>query len=174
MRAPYRMRAASGFALIVALAGIVALATAFTLQYGFGQAPCHLCLLERWPWGLVIVTAGGGALAGRPRLGLALAAIALLAGAGLSAYHVAVEQGWLALPASCVAGGQAKNLEDLRAQLMNARPTCDRVAVGVLGLSLATWNLVASLAGLAVAVAGALNRTAGRPARRSGAAPFER
>ena len=147
-------RASPAAALLIGLAGIVALGSAFTLQYGFGHAPCHLCLLERWPWVVVVLAAGLGLVTGRPRLGLGLAAVALLAGAGLSAYHVAVEQGWVALPASCVSVGKARTVEEMRAQIMNARPTCDRVTLSFLGLSLATWNGVASVLLLGAGLAG--------------------
>jgi disulfide bond formation protein DsbB len=79
---------------------------------------------------------------GRPRLGLVLSGLLLLGNGGLSAYHVAVEQGWTALPASCVAGGTARTIEELRAELANAAPTCDQVSVTFLGISLAAWNLL--------------------------------
>lgn len=145
---------------LLAVAATLALATALTLQYGFGQAPCHLCLLERWPWAAVVVTALGGAALGRARIGLALSAAALAVGAGMSGYHVGVEQGWVALPQSCVAGGSAASLDDLRAQLMSAGPTCDQVGVVFLGVSLAAWNGIASIAALAVALIGGRSQAA--------------
>jgi disulfide bond formation protein DsbB len=69
----------------------------------------------------------------------------LLGGAGLAAYHVGVEQGWWALPAGCVAGAGAESLEDLKRLLAEAPPACDQVSFTFLGLTLAGWNLVASL-----------------------------
>jgi disulfide bond formation protein DsbB len=141
------------WAALVWLASAVAIVTALTLQYGFGVQPCHLCLWERAPYYAVLVLLPAALLLRHPRAGLAVAGLLLLAGAGLSLYHVAVEQGWIALPASCVSAGRAHSIDELRAQLAHAAPTCDQVTVSFLGLSLATWNLIAAallgIAGLA-------------------------
>lgn len=139
--------------LLLGLMAAAALTIALILQYVFGYAPCHLCVLERLPW-VTVVAAAAAAMTIVPRVGLLLAAVALLVGVGLSAYHVGVEQGWVALPASCVSGGAAGSLDELRAQLMQAGPTCDQVSVGFFGLSLVAWNGVASLAALALSLIG--------------------
>ncbi|MGI9436643.1 MAG: disulfide bond formation protein B, partial [Geminicoccaceae bacterium] len=91
----------------------------------------------------------------RPRFVLALAVPLLLISAGLAGYHVAVEQGWIALPAGCAAGGNATSVEELKALLAEAPPSCDQVGFSLLGLSLAGWNLLVSLilAGFALFVA---------------------
>jgi disulfide bond formation protein DsbB len=92
----------------------------------------------------------------QPRALLALAALVLLVGAGLGVYHVGVEEGWWALPAGCAAGASAQSVEDLRRLLAEAPPACDQVSFTFLGLSLAGWNVVASLALAAYAIAAAL------------------
>ncbi len=145
-------------ALLVAAGSIGALAVAFGLQYGLGYAPCHLCILERYPYGVAAVAALAGVALGRPRPGLALAALALLVGFGIAGFHVGVERGIFALPESCVAGANATSLADLRAQLLNARPTCDQVRATWLGLSLATWNALFALGLCLLAALGALAR----------------
>jgi disulfide bond formation protein DsbB len=147
-------------ALLVAAGSIGALAVAFILQYGFGLAPCHLCILERYPYAVAAVLALGGLALGRPRSGLALAALALLAGAGIAGFHVGVERGIFTLPESCIAGTTATSIDQLRAQLMTARPTCDQVHAAWLGLSLATWNLLFALALTALAAWGTVARPA--------------
>ena len=144
--------------LAVGVLAAAALAVAWTLQYGFGLEPCQLCLWERWPYIAVVLLAFGGLLLGRPRAAMALAALVLLAGAGLSVYHVGVEQGVFALPEGCVAVGQAATIEELRQQLMQARPTCDQVTASFLALSLAAWNGLFSVALAALAGFGALAR----------------
>jgi disulfide bond formation protein DsbB len=142
--------AAARWAVLVWAGAAAAVGTALTLELGFGVEPCHLCLYERVPYYAILGLLPVAAALGRPRLGLALAGVLLLGNAGLSAYHVAVEQGLAALPTSCVAGGEAATLEELRAQIMGAAPTCDRVSVSFLGLSLAAWNgLFAAALGLA-------------------------
>ncbi len=71
-----------------------------------------------------------------------------LAGAGLGFYHVGVEQHWFQGPTACTASGAAANSVDaLRAQLMGRQPVmCDQVQWSLFGISLAGWNLLASLA----------------------------
>lgn len=154
-------------ALGVATASAVALAFAFALQHVFGVAPCNLCIWERWPYVVAVVAALGGVMLGRPRAGLALAGLALLGNAGLAAYHVGVEQGWLALPEGCAAAGQASSLGDLRAQLQTAPARCDQVAAAWLGVSLAAWNGLYALGLAALALISAASAPRSRSARRS-------
>lgn len=141
----------------VILAAGLALLAAFALEHLGGFAPCSLCILERWPWGVALAAATLGLLLGRPRPALAVAALLLAGNAVLSGYHVGVESGWFSLPSTCAAGGGATTIEELRAQLAAARPTCDRVALRVLGLSLAAWNGLAA-AGVAALAAAPLFR----------------
>ncbi len=154
-----RLQAPRSAALLLALCSAVLLLLAFGLQYGAGFAPCHLCLLQRWPHAAVILLGLAGWV-WRPRPMLLLAGLALVASIGLAGYHVGVEQGWLALPESCAATGQASSIEDLRRLLAEAPPPCDQVSLTLFGLTLAGWNLLASL-GLAAGVAWVLLR---RPA----------
>jgi disulfide bond formation protein DsbB len=134
---------------------------AFVLQYGWGLAPCNLCVWERYPYGVALLAALLGPVLGRPRLGLAIAGLALLGNAGLSAYHVGVEEGIFALPEGCIVTGTADSVEALRAQLAQATPRCDQVSAQWLGLSLAAWNAVLALLLSALALAGAFLPIAG-------------
>lgn len=131
--------------LLLALAALVILGTVFVMQYGFGLAPCRMCIWQRWPFAALAGLGLIGAFAW-PRVMLTLAMLALLVSIGLGGYHVAVEQGWLALPAGCSTVGEAGSVEELKAMLKAAPPTCDQVAFTFLGLSLAAWNVIASLA----------------------------
>ena len=141
--------------LLVALASGLILLSALALQHLGGLLPCPLCIWQRWPY-LGVAALGLIGWRWRPRVMLALAVPALLAGAGLGAYHLGVEQGWWALPAGCAAGADAESIEDLRRLLAEAPPPCDQVSFTLLGLSLAGWNVVTSLALAAYATAAAL------------------
>jgi len=161
-------------ALLLALASGAVLLAVLALQYLGGLPPCPLCVWQRWPY-VGVVALGLIGWRWRPRVMLALAVPALLAGAGLGAYHVGVEQGWWALPAGCAAGGDAQSVEDLKRLLAEAPPACDQVSFTFLGLSLAGWNVVASLALAAYAAAAlglgrraAYDRTAVSSAGQSG------
>jgi disulfide bond formation protein DsbB len=141
--------------LLLALISALILLAALGLQYLGGLAPCHLCVLQRWPY-VAVVALGLVGWRWQPRIFLALSTGALLVGAGLAAYHFGVEQGWVALPESCVAGGSAQSVEELKRMLATAPPTCDQVRFTFLGLTLAGWNFPISVALAAYAAAAAL------------------
>jgi disulfide bond formation protein DsbB len=146
--------------IALGLAAGAALGGALLLQYGFRLPPCPLCIYERYPYLVVLAACGLGLSLGRARLAVAVAAMALAVNVGLAGYHVAVEQGWLALPETCAAVGAATTIEELRAQLATAPARCDQVPLTVAGLSLAAWNGVYAAGLLALAVL-ALWRRAG-------------
>jgi disulfide bond formation protein DsbB len=141
--------------LLLALVSAAILLAALALQFLGGLAPCPLCIWQRWPY-VALVALGLIGWGWRPRALLGIATLALLGGAGLAAYHVGIEQGWWALPGGCIAGGSAESVEELKRLLAEARPACDQVGFTFLGLTLAGWNLVASLALAAYATAAAL------------------
>jgi disulfide bond formation protein DsbB len=136
--------AARTASLLLALVGVAILAAVFVFQYLGGAAPCQLCIWQRYPYAALIVLGVIG-LFWEPRPMLALGAAVLLVGAALAGYHYGVEQGWLALPESCLAGGNATSVEELRRMLSEAPPACDQVRFTLFGWSLAAWNVVASL-----------------------------
>ena len=144
--------------IILGLAAAAAIGGALLLQFGFGYPPCHLCLYERYPYLVVLAACGLGLRLGRPRLALAVAALAMATNVALAGYHVGVEQGWLALPQSCAAVGEASTIEELKAQLMHAPARCDQVPLTVAGLSLAAWNGLYAAALLAISLWALLRR----------------
>ena len=155
-----------------ALAGgsLAALATAFAFQHAGGLEPCPLCIWQRWPHVATALLAGvslgfRGPAAAVP---VGLAGLAALAGAGLAGFHVGVEQHWWQGLEACAGGPPAETVAELRKRLLDAVPArCDEVAWSFLGLSMAAWNGLLSLA-LAGMAAGALRRRI--PAMRSSAA----
>src|ERR671919_1974121 len=142
--------------LLLALSAALILAAVFAFQYLGGAAPCPLCIWQRYPYG-VLIALGVIGFFWQARPLLVLCAMVLLIGAGLAGYHYGVEQGWFALPAGCAAGGAATSVEELRQMLREAPPACDQVQLTVLGVSLASWNLLASL-GLAAFAGAAASR----------------
>jgi disulfide bond formation protein DsbB len=142
--------------LLLALISAVVLFAALGLQYLGGLAPCHLCVLQRWPY-VVLIVLGLVGWRWQPRPVLGLSIFGLLVGAGLAAYHFGIEQGWWVLPESCIAGGSAQSLEELKRMLAEAAPTCDQVRFTLLGLTLAGWNFLTSVALAAYAAAAALS-----------------
>lgn len=136
--------------LAIASAGILAAALFF--QFVLGYQPCVLCLWQRVPYGAVIAFSIATLLFRQWKgLGDALlvaSGFALLAGAGIAAYHVGVEQHWWAGTSACGSTGHApQTLEELRAQVLAAPVTrCDEVAWSLFGVSMAGYNVLISLA----------------------------
>ena len=136
-------------AILVASAALVGSALLF--QYVGGLQPCELCLYERWPYYAMIVLSALALAARRPGVSAwvtGIAALTFLAGAGLAFYHVGVELHWFAGPSACTgAAGGGGSIEDFRKQLMAQQPVrCDEPQWSLIGISLAGWNLLASLA----------------------------
>lgn len=138
-------------ALLLALASAGVLGSALFFQFVLGYQPCVLCIWQRWPY-VAVVVLGVLTLLFRSWKGLGdallvVSGLALLAGAGIAAYHVGVEQHWWAGTASCgSAASKALSLEELRAQVMAAPVTrCDEVAWSLFGISMAGYNVVISL-----------------------------
>ena len=134
---------------------VLVIGGALIFEYGIGLVPCELCLLERWPWYAAIALSALALALRQP--GLTRAAVLLFlvlfaASSGLAFYHVGVEQHVFAGPTACTAaplGGHSA--EDLLKSLQ-ATPVvrCDEPQWSLFGISLAGWNLVASLVMLAL------------------------
>jgi disulfide bond formation protein DsbB len=137
--------------LLPLLAGSAAVILgALAFEYLGGLAPCELCLYERWPYYAAIVVVALGILSGNSgaRLALGLTVALFIASAALAFYHVGVEQHWIAGPTACTGTvGGAQTIEELKRQLLARQPVnCDEAAWRLVGVSLAGWNLLASLA----------------------------
>ncbi len=151
----------SKFALAAFAAGGISaalLSGALVFQYGFGLPPCEMCIWQRWPHGIAIVIGlAGGLLA----LGevvpvplariIAYAAILALAVSGaIGAFHAGVEWKWWPGPDACTGGiyipppaGEPVNFRFIR---------CDEAAWRFLGISLAGYNAIISIAGALAAL----------------------
>ena len=129
-------------------ASLATLIGALGFQYIVGLDPCVLCIYQRWPYvavAAICVVALFAKTLARPAL--FACGVIFLASAALAAYHIGVEQGWVAGTAACGAAGGATTVDQLRAQIMNAPATrCDEVAWSLFGISLAGYNLLISVA----------------------------
>jgi disulfide bond formation protein DsbB len=155
-----RERPVASAAAAIAAVGASAILGAWIFQYGFGFKPCPLCLEQRYAYYFaiplaVMVLLGDQVGASRKVLLAALVAIALgmAWNAGLGVYHAGVEWKWWAGPQECSGA-----LEDLGSAggLLNKLQSisvvrCDDAAWRFLGLSLAGYNAIISLALAAVA-----------------------
>ena len=138
----------------IALVSALVLGAALVSQYGFGLAPCQLCLWQRWPYvAAILLGLLGAAFADYPavrRGAIALSGVAFLVGAGIAAFHAGVEYGWWRGLPGCQGEALSPDItsDDLKAALSGAdrAPRCDEPTFVFAGLSMAGWNFLVSLA----------------------------
>ena len=151
-------------AMIIALVGLATIGGFFFFQYVVGLAPCPLCLEQRNAYYVSVPLAallwlGAGHGASRKVLvaGFLVIGAVMLWNTGLSAYHAGVEWKFWPGPQDC--SGTLSNFSStdaLMKQLSNTSLVrCDEAAWRFLGLSLAGWDVLVSLALAAVAFWGA-------------------
>src|SRR5881628_810619 len=176
---PSHARIDANPALIAALAVTViaaaTLAGAWFFQLVLDIRPCPLCLEQRYAYYLAVPL--GALLAWSaeryaPRAvlvaGFALLALAALANAWLGAYHAGVEWGFWQGPTECSGPvldlGRAGSLFDNLDKVKVIR--CDEVQWRFLGLSLAGYNVLISVAMAGIAIWGMVrNRRVGKAQR---------
>jgi disulfide bond formation protein DsbB len=170
MQALTRSRPAVAAAVLVAAGGAATILGAYYFQYVMGLPPCPLCLDQRIAYYMsiplavvVAIAAGRDAPRGVVAVGLGLIALAMLFNSGLALFHAGVEWKWWPGPQEC--SGPLTDLStggDLLSSLTNLTIVrCDEAAWRFLGLSLAGYNVLISLALAAIAAwgAGAVWRT---------------
>lgn len=140
-------------AVVAALGAAAALGVAFGSEVWGQLVPCALCLVERWPYRIVILLGGLALVAprGLVRLVLWVAIVCLLADAAVGAVHVGVEFGWWASPLpECAAPRFGGGSIAERLAAMPARPSkpCDEPTFLIPGLpvSMAAMNVLFALA----------------------------
>jgi disulfide bond formation protein DsbB len=140
------------------------LAGAWYFQFVLLYQPCHLCLIQRIPYYTVIPLSFALAIAARyhaPRAfvvgGLVILVAAALISAALGTYHAGIEWGFWDGPSDCTGlsdlGGGFDQLNSIHIV------PCDKAAWRFLGISLAGYNVVISLAMAALAGCGLFGRT---------------
>ena len=142
--------------LLALLVPVIALGTAYASQYLGGLYPCEMCWWQRYPHFVAIGLALIGFIAPPRKLWIALAALAVLVSGLIGGFHAGVEYGWWEGLTACgnAAAGAAGG--DPLATVLNAPLVrCDEAQWSLLGISLAGWNFLISLAG-AAAIGGLL------------------
>ena len=155
---------------LAALGSGLLLLAAFAFQHLGGLAPCAMCLWARWPHAAAVAIGAVGLALPRAPIAI-LGAGAMLGNAGLALYHTGVERDWWEGPTSCSGGA---GLGDISvAALLDPNSgsglvLCDEVAWEMLGLSMASWNGLASLALASLWLIAALSPSAPRSAAAPG------
>lgn len=137
-------------ALAIALIAFATIAGAWAFE-AFGYLPCELCLKQRYAYYIGVPLAALTALAAahdekRARPLLWLLALLWFGSMIFGLYHSGVEWGFWPGPTACTgAASAASSMDDFMQQLQTTQVVqCDKVAIRILGLSLAGWNAVIS------------------------------
>ena len=149
-------------ALMVFAGSTATILGAWYFQYVLGLAPCPLCLEERLPYYIVIALSlllVIAAIVRAPRafiiVGFLAIIAAMLCSAALGAYHAGVEWRWWSGPTECSGPMSDFTTKPLLDQLRTVRIVrCDEAAWRFLGLSLAGYNVLISLALAGIAAFG--------------------
>jgi disulfide bond formation protein DsbB len=160
-------------ATVIAMVGAAALVGAWFFQYVVGLAPCPLCLEQRIAYyfaiplaALIMLGISYGATPKVLRLALLAIAVAMLWNVGLGVYHSGIEWKWWPGPQECSGALNLGNVDDLLERINRARVVrCDEAAWRFLGLSLAGYNVLISLALAAMAIWGAVAGWKSQPSR---------
>jgi disulfide bond formation protein DsbB len=134
--------------IIIFLISLIALISAYFIEYVLGHQPCNLCLLERIPYLFaIIIIMLNFKFNNLEKSFLLLLVIIFLIATFLSLYHFGIEQGFIQESLVCDLENSSKVLtkEEILQQLQEKKVSCKDVTFKVFGLSLTSFNLVISL-----------------------------
>jgi len=133
---------------IIFLVSILALASAFFIEYILGHQPCNLCIFERIPYLLaIIIILLNFKFNQFEKFFILLLVIVFLFGAILSLYHLGIERGFIqeSLVCDLKSGSNLLSKEEILKQLQEKNVSCKDVTFKILGLSLTSFNILISL-----------------------------
>ena len=127
---------------------IVALVSAFFIEYVLGHQPCNLCVLERIPYLLaIIIVFLNYKFILFEKFFILLLTIIFLVSAALSLYHLGIEQGFIqeSLVCDLKSGSNLLSKEEILKQLQEKSVSCKDVTFKMFGLSLTSYNILISI-----------------------------
>ena len=136
------------FIKFIFLVSIIALVSAFFIEYILGHQPCNLCILERIPYLLaIIVVLFNFKFTQFEKFFILLLIIIFLAGTTLSLYHLGIEWGFIQESLFCdlKSGLNLLSKEEILQQLQQKNVSCKDVTFKIFGLSLTNLNVLISL-----------------------------
>ena len=132
---------------LILIISLVAIISAYFIQYVLGHQPCNLCLIERIPYGLsiILITLNYFFKKNEKLIILSLILIFFFSFT-ISVYHLGIEQGLFEESAVCglksTTGIISK--EEILKQLQEKTVSCKDVTFRIFGLSLTSINILLS------------------------------
>ena len=133
---------------LILLISIIALISAFFIEYILGHQPCNLCILERIPYFLaIIVILLNYKFIEFEKFFILFLTILFLFGTVLSLYHLGIEQGLIqeSLVCDLKSGSNLLSKEEILKQLQEKSVSCKDVTFKMFGLSLTSYNILISI-----------------------------
>ena len=133
---------------LILLISIIALISAFFIEFILGHQPCNLCILERIPYFLaIIVILLNYKFIEFEKFFILFLTILFLFGTVLSLYHLGIEQGLIqeSLVCDLKSGSNLFSKEEILKQLQEKSVSCKDVTFKMFGLSLTSYNILISL-----------------------------
>ena len=133
---------------LIFLISVIALVSAFFIEYVLGHQPCNLCILERIPYLLaIIIILLNFKFSHYEKFFILLLSIIFLAGTIISLYHLGIEQGFVqeSLVCDLKGGSNLLSKEEILKQLQEKNVSCKDVTFKIFGLSLTSYNILISL-----------------------------
>ena len=133
---------------LILLISIIALISAFFIEYILGHQPCNLCILERIPYFLaIIVILLNYKFIEFEKFFILFLTIIFLFGTVLSLYHLGIEQGLIqeSLVCDLKSGLNLLSKEEILKQLQEKSVSCKDVTFKMFGLSLTSYNILISI-----------------------------
>ena len=133
---------------LILLICIIALISAFFIEYILGHQPCNLCILERIPYFLaIIVILLNYKFIEFEKFFILFLTIIFLFGTVLSLYHLGIEQGLIqeSLVCDLKNGSNLLSKEEILKQLQEKSVSCKDVTFKMFGLSLTSYNILISI-----------------------------
>jgi disulfide bond formation protein DsbB len=140
----------------ISLVAAFSLILAYFVEYVLGFAPCPLCLYQRVPFFILLITGVIGIFTESYLKTTAVVLVTLLVSIGLAGYHTGIERGVFEASSHC--RGEVDipdNLSTKEAMKMiynSPVATCTKPAFKVIGLSMTEWNLLLNLCMLVIVI----------------------
>ena len=136
------------FLKIIFITSLIALISAYFIEYILGHQPCNLCLIERIPYGLSIVLIVLNYIFKiDDNFLILLLILTFVFSFMISAYHFGIEKGFLEESTICAIRNTTEIIskEELLKELQTKTISCKDVTFRIFGFSLTTINIIISL-----------------------------
>ena len=133
--------------IFILVFSVFALFAAYFIQYILGHQPCNLCLIERIPYILIIITIFLSFwLKKYEKIFLLLLSLIFISSTIISFYHFGIEQGFINESLVCDLNNLNNSIlaEEILKDLKEKTLSCKNVTFRILGMSLATINTIIS------------------------------